>query len=160
MKKNPGLKEPRHDKTNKISVRPANSDQPGHPPSLIKVFAVRSMGSWRFKVSSCGQWRLIRLGRFPGWSEPGPFCWFCHVAAQITEILRQRARSLISPGVFTCIFELTHEIMALFALHKLILQTGMRSHPVGLDVWFLVGPFIYLGTSCVWTAKALVRLHR
>ena len=31
----------------------------------------------------------------------------------------------------------SHEIMALFVLRKLILQTRMRSHPVGLDVWFL-----------------------
>ena len=30
--------------------------------------------------------------------------------------------------------ELHHEIMELFALHKLNLQTHMRSHPVGLDV--------------------------
>ena len=33
-----------------------------------------------------------------------------------------------------------HEIMVLFALRKLIIQTRMRSHPVGLDVSFLVGP--------------------
>ena len=32
-----------------------DSDQPGHPPSLIKVFALRSLGP---KVSSCGQRRL------------------------------------------------------------------------------------------------------
>ena len=33
------------DKTNKIACAPSeNSDQPGHPPSLIRVFAVRSMG--------------------------------------------------------------------------------------------------------------------
>ena len=49
--------------------------------------------------------------------------------------------------------------MALFVLRKLILQTRMRSHPVGLDVWFLVGPFVYFHTSCVRTAKALVRLR-
>ena len=36
----------------------------------------------------------------------------------------------------------------------------MRSHPVGLDVWFLVGPFIYFHTSCVSTAKVLARLRR
>ena len=35
-----------------------DSDQPGHPPSLIRVFAVRSMGSLGPKLSSCGQWRL------------------------------------------------------------------------------------------------------
>ena len=33
--------------------------------------------------------------------------------------------------------------MVLFVLCKLILQTCMCSHPVGLDVWFLVGPFVY-----------------
>ena len=31
---------------------------------------------------------------------------------------------------------------------KIILQTGMRSHPVELDVWFLVGPFVYFHTLC------------
>ena len=45
-----------------------------------------------------------------------------------------------------------------FVLLKVILQTHMRSHPVGLDVWFLVGCFVYFHTSCVRTANALVRL--
>ena len=49
--------------------------------------------------------------------------------------------------------------MALFVLHKLNLQKRMRSHAVGLDVWFLVEPFAYFHTSCVRTAKALARLH-
>ena len=49
--------------------------------------------------------------------------------------------------------------MALFVLHKLILQTCMCSHPLGLDVWFLVGPFVYFHTSCVRTAKVLARLR-
>ena len=35
-----------------------DSDQPGHPPSLIRVFAVRSMCSQGSKLSSCGQRRL------------------------------------------------------------------------------------------------------
>ena len=38
--------------------------------------------------------------------------------------------------------------MALFVLRKLILQTRMRSHPVGLIIWFLVGPFVYFHTLC------------
>ena len=34
-----------HDKTNKVACAPSeDSDQPGHPPSLIRVFAVRSEG--------------------------------------------------------------------------------------------------------------------
>ena len=35
-----------------------DSDQPGHWQSLIRVFAVRSMGSWGPKLSSCGQRRF------------------------------------------------------------------------------------------------------
>ena len=61
---------------------------------------------------------------------------------------------------FNTFIEPAHEIMALFVLHKLILQTRMRSHPVGLDVWFLVGPFVYFHTLLVRTAKALARLRR
>ena len=55
-------------------------------------------------------------------------------------------------------YEPSHEIIALFILCKLMLQTRMRSHPVGLDVWFLVGRLVYFHTSCVPTGKALVRL--
>ena len=57
-------------------------------------------------------------------------------------------------------FEPTHEILAPFVLRKLILQIRMRSHPVGLDVWFFVWPFVYFHSSCVRTKKALVRLRR
>ena len=52
-----------------------------------------------------------------------------------------------------------HEIMVLFVLHKLILQTRMCCRPVGLDDWVLVGPFVYFHTSCVQTAMALARLR-
>ena len=37
--------EPWHDKSNKVSVHTAK-DQPGHPPSLIRVFAVRLKKPW------------------------------------------------------------------------------------------------------------------
>ena len=50
--------------------------------------------------------------------------------------------------------------MALIALLKLNLQTRVRSHPMGLHVWFSVRPFDYFHTSCVQTAKALARLRR
>ena len=48
--------------------------------------------------------------------------------------------------------------MVLFVFRKLILHTCMGSHPVGLDVWFLVGPFVYFHIWCVRTVKALARL--
>ena len=46
--------EPPHDKTDKmIFVTSEDSDQPGHPPSLIRVFA--SMGSLGPNFASGGQ---------------------------------------------------------------------------------------------------------
>ena len=43
-------------------------------------------------------------------------------------------------------------------LRKLSLQTCLCSHPVGLDLWFLVVLFVYFHTLCKRTEKALVRL--
>ena len=77
-----------------------DSDQPGHPPSLImprliRVFAVRIMGSLGPKLSSCGQRRL-----WSDWADAQadlslrwqtcaqPFCWFCCVAAHFVSCLK------------------------------------------------------------------------
>ena len=39
--------EPPRDKTNKVAYAPSeDSDQPGHSPSLIRVFAVRMKKAW------------------------------------------------------------------------------------------------------------------
>ena len=47
---------PPHDKTNKMTfVSSEDSDQLGHPPSLIRVFAVRLMGSLGPNFASGGQ---------------------------------------------------------------------------------------------------------
>ena len=48
--------EPPHDKTNTMIFVPSeDSNQPGHPLSLIRVFAVRSMGSLGPNFASGGQ---------------------------------------------------------------------------------------------------------
>ena len=63
-----------------------DSDQPGHPPSLIRVFAVRSMGSWGPKVSSCGQrglrsdWANVQADLRLRWAHRS-FSRFCRAAA-------------------------------------------------------------------------------
>ena len=53
-----------------------DSDQPGHSPSLIRVFAVRMKKAWVLSYPLSAQRRL--------WSESSlgahSFCWFCHVA--------------------------------------------------------------------------------
>ena len=61
------------------------SDQPGHPPSLIRVFAVRMKKPWVLCYPLSAQWRLLiaqadlslRLAH-------ASFCWFCHAAAHLT----------------------------------------------------------------------------
>ena len=64
-----------------------DSDQPGHPPRLIKVFDGRMKKAWVLSYLLSGQRRLIRLGRYPGWSESSlgaePLCWFCHEMAHM-----------------------------------------------------------------------------
>ena len=76
-----------------------DSDQPWHPPRLIRVLAWASAQSDQSLCCALnGKVRtqaffmrtaktLIRLGGCPGWSESSlgahSFCYFCHVAAQI-----------------------------------------------------------------------------
>ena len=77
------------DKTNKVAFAPSKDwDQPGHPPSLIRVFVVHSMGSSAPKFSSCGQRRLwsdwadAQADQSLRWAHM-PFCWFCRKSAQV-----------------------------------------------------------------------------
>ena len=69
--------EPRHDKTDKMSVRPPSedTDQPGHPPSLIRVFAVRMKNAWSLAThwlhcEDSGQtgWMPRLIWVFAGWA--------------------------------------------------------------------------------------------
>ena len=48
-----------HDKTNKMTCAPSkDSDKPGHPPSLIRVFAVRMKKGWVLIYPLSAQRRL------------------------------------------------------------------------------------------------------
>ena len=53
----------------KTLIRLGGSDQPGHLPSLIRVFAVHMKKAWVLGYPLSAQQRLIRLGGCPGWSE-------------------------------------------------------------------------------------------
>ena len=80
--------EPPHDKTNKMVCEPSeDSDQPGHYPNLIRIFAVRMKKTRVLTYQFVAQRRLlIRLGGCPGWSVfvgAKAFCWFCHEVAHI-----------------------------------------------------------------------------
>ena len=81
--------EPPHDKTNKMACAPSeDSDQPGHPHSLIRFFTVCMKKHWflsyllsHSKDSDQTGHRKPRLICLH-WAHM-PFCWFWHEAAQI-----------------------------------------------------------------------------
>ena len=81
--------EPQRDKTNKMACAPSNdSDQPGHPLSLIKDFIARlNKGgvlsypkSARRRLRS--NWADAQADLSLCW-EHSPFCWFCRAQAQM-----------------------------------------------------------------------------
>ena len=81
--------EPPHDKTNKMVCAPSeDSDQPGHPPSLISVFNVQMKKAWfvsyplRAKQGLWADWVDAQADLSFSWVQRS-FCWFCHEAAQI-----------------------------------------------------------------------------
>ena len=58
--------EPSHDKTNRMACAPSkDSDQPWHPPSLIRVFAVRMKKAWVLSYPLSAQQRL-----WSDWADP------------------------------------------------------------------------------------------
>ena len=65
-----------------------NSDQPRHPPSLIRVFAIRMKKAWVLSYPLSAQrrlwsdWASAQSDLSLRWAHM-PFCWFCHEAAYI-----------------------------------------------------------------------------
>ena len=53
--------EPPHDKTNKMTAPSEDSGEPEHPPSLIRVFAVRSTQAFFVRTVKT----VFRLGEYP-----------------------------------------------------------------------------------------------
>ena len=74
-----------------ISLGICPSSQPGHPPSLIRVFAVRIKKTWVLTYTLSIQRRL-----WSDWADAQAdlslcrvhmsFCWFCHEAAQMVRV--------------------------------------------------------------------------
>ena len=94
-----------------------NSDQTGRMPRLICVFAVRTG-----HFVGCVTRRLIS-------------CLTICLQYCLQLIKKKRKKKTKTKNKQTNkTYEPAHEIMALFILRKLILQTRIRSHPVGLGV--------------------------
>ena len=83
------------DKTNKMTCVPSeDSDQPGHPPCLIRVIAVHMKKPWLLSyplstlprlwsdcVDAQTAWMQGLIWVFIGRTS---FCWFCHALAHLT----------------------------------------------------------------------------
>ena len=69
---------PVRDKTNKMTCAPSeDSDQPGHPSSLIRVFVVRMQKPWDLSYLLSARWRL-----WSDWAD-GSVGWIFHAAALV-----------------------------------------------------------------------------
>ena len=80
--------EPPYQKNKQNDCAPSeDSDQPEHPPSLIRVFAVRLEKAriLRYPLSTqrrlWSDWADAQADLSLRWAHM-PFCWFCHDAAQ------------------------------------------------------------------------------
>ena len=89
--------EPPHDKTNKMACAPSEDlDQPGHLPSLIRVFAVRMKKAWVLSYPLSAQRRLwsdwadAQADLSLCWAQS--FCWLCHEAANFMHTHYNAAR--------------------------------------------------------------------
>ena len=81
--------EPPHDKTSKMACVPSeDSDQPGHWPRLIRIFAVRMKKHWALNYLLRAQWILwsdwadAQADLSLRWAHMS-FSWFCGAAAHI-----------------------------------------------------------------------------
>ena len=79
-----------NDKTNKMVCAPSeDSNQPGHPPSLIRVLAVCMKKAWVLSYPLSAQRRLwsdwadTKADLSLHWAHM-PFCWFCHEVAHFS----------------------------------------------------------------------------
>ena len=132
------MTEPPHDKTNKMTCAPSeDSDQPGHPPSLVRVFGVRMKKHWALTYLLSAQWRLwsdwtdAQADLSLHWAHMS-FCCFCRAAAHVSFVLsstlitslweerigRCAGRLLVCPRsvvlLFTTVFDLISAQCAYF----------------------------------------------
>ena len=77
-----------------------------------------------FSLYDCSIFQAKALYDFEGDTENGELTFTAGDTLFIVEQVRDKPRNS----------EASYEIMVLFVFHKLILQLGMHSHPVGLDV--------------------------
>ena len=116
--------EPQH---NKMTCAPSeHSDQPGHPTSLISVFAVRMKKHWVLNFPLSAPRRL--------WSDWAhnlhmSICWFCHVAAQLNQLIEYSDRCVFPWDYFKADIQVLKKHRE--KSFRLILTDVGRAHSTG-----------------------------
>ena len=130
--------EPQHDKTNKMTCAPSeHSDQPGHPTSLISVVAVRMKKHWVLNFPLSAPRRL-----WSDWSDDQAdlslcwahnphmsICWFCHVAAQMNQLIEYSDRCVFPWDYFKADIQVLKKHRE--KSFRLILTDVGRAHSTG-----------------------------
>ena len=115
---------------------PVHSDQPGHRPSLIRVFAVRMKKHWALNYLLNAQWRLFRLGACPGWSESLPWA-HSHLLVlscggsyhSIHQTLNPAATHITWMTTMTCYRCLDLCVNVKDRLHREVIERGIQHQP-------------------------------
>ena len=69
-------------------VSKEDSDQAGHPPSLIRVFAVRTyLGTYWAHSEDWSDWADSHADLSLRWAHRS-FCWFCHWTAHFMSVIK------------------------------------------------------------------------
>ena len=119
-----GTFEPPHDKTNKMACVPnEDSDQPGHPPSLISVFAVCMKKHWILSYPLSAQQRL-RSDRVDAQADLSR-CWVSH---DTHFMLSNKARCSMQYLGLQLRYEPHHKKTCLWGFRPGMTQTGLLSY--------------------------------
>ena len=129
--------EPWHDKTIKMICVPSeDSDQPGHPPSLTRVSAVRLKQNWVLSYPLSAQRRLwsdwvdVQADLSLRWAQKS-FCWFCHEVAQSASSSSLRMRHIyILSHFFT--FPIEPNMKSFSHANNIVLRRDIYIHSLKL----------------------------
>ena len=128
-----------------MTVPSEDSDKPGHPPSLIRVLAVRMMKAWVLSYPLSAQrglwsdWADSQADLSLRWAHM-PYCWFCHVAAHILLIINIEYERIIYFSIFSVIWIEMHrnclhlwKFLFLFYFYSFFLTNKMKK-----QIWLLI----------------------
>ena len=90
-----------------------DSDQPGHPPSLIRVFAIRIKKAWVFSYPLSAQRRL-----WSDWRMPRLILVFAWRTVTLLVLSCRGSRILFSAILLHLVMFMCHYILSLFMNHS------------------------------------------